>query len=163
MTPGRYYQIITSVVPIAAGCLLACSSSGDAILSCSGDSFTCLCQNAAARSGSCSPGSLGGAAHCCATVDAGVTTACMCASDAITCCQQGSSCYCGLNVECFGVPVASCPLPSGGHCCHAAPGAACYCQSAACNNADEAELVDCSPATAVFACQAGTVPVDTCQ
>jgi hypothetical protein len=126
----------------------------------------CQCAVDTVASGACSPLSVGGASHCCASTDAaGATTACLCEEDETTSCyeEESGSCEC-LTWAALGAGMTSTPTcspPASGHCC-AQTDNECSCTTSACT-ADETEVPSCAPASVTLGCVAPAFAVTTCQ
>jgi len=143
-------------------------------LACKGpenSSNECSCDLGSARTGSCAPQNLGGVAHCCATVNAGVTTQCRCVADPAMCIDSSASvsdgayCTCATGETPFGDKdkiVAACAKPAGGHCCRSQSNPRCTCSMQACA-ATDLEVDSCAAATATLLCPAPSMPVTLCQ
>jgi hypothetical protein len=131
-----------------------------------GGANECTCTVGGAKSGACSPQSVGSASHCCAAIDgSGATTQCTCSEDPPTCTNYPGQSFCAcstVNQGFNGARIAECPKPAGGHCCRPQGRADCTCAMNACARS-AVEVDSCSPANAILTCLAPAIAVTTCQ
>ena len=179
---GRARRLRTSALGLAAplALILACGSSpGSSLgpapaagtLACTAGTYDCTCASASTASGACSPQTLGGASHCCATVTGGATTQCGCVLDANRCIQgttsSGLVCLCTHDSNAFinptgDTPADSCTKPSGGHCCKSPTSESCSCSASACGGAS-VDVDSCTLQNSVAGCLAPAIEVTSCR